>query len=67
VSALKPGDKYAVLRYDSYKKIPEDHVYANQAVNVIKFTATATEYVFYDVVESSKMAFYRCIEQEDLE
>lgn len=49
-SQLKPGTKYAVLRYDSYKNIPKDHVYAAQATDVVKFKAEGTFHSFTDIV-----------------
>lgn len=62
-SKLTPGTKYAVLRYDSYKNIPKDHVYGEHATDVVKFKAEGTSHSFTDIVESSKMVFYRCIEE----
>jgi len=66
IRELTSGKKYVCLRYDSEKKLPKDHVYAEQAVKVTKFTAHGTKHEFDDSVESNEMVFYRCIEEEKL-
>ena len=64
---LTPGEDYVLLRYEDYKSLPKDHVYKDKAAHSIKFTAQSEEFVHEDIVNSHSMAFYRCIEAEDLE
>lgn len=39
ISDLEVGKKYALLRYDTYKKIPIDTALASESSNVVEFIA----------------------------
>ena len=64
---LQPGKTYAVLRYDSYEKIPSKGFSIENADAFRKFKASDTIHMITDYVMSDKFAAYRCIELNDPE
>ncbi|QHI72349.1 hypothetical protein [Aminipila terrae] len=58
-----PGEKYVLLKYTDYTKVPDSNFINSKADTVKAFSATGSSITLSDSFMSDTLAVYRCVKE----